>query len=285
MSTAAASWSKPAMSSCRLLPSVHLQAAVHMVMCVKARRKSRRSSYGSSFHCGSRTPEATECRACRRARVAPPAGGSSFCVRGKGAHERLTVVTRHRNSPFSCRYLVTNCRKNCGEEPTSGALPRPPAATSKNAASVVLASSPAKQEIHSLRRFIRCTTYYRMQSFVLWLLVAGAFNDFSASPAAGPQMLAMLGFAVTARQDPVRRGPQPARRQAVVPPMPMAVSATAMLVLSTGAAGPSTPATFTSRDGMICGAAAPLSRLDPCLKLRPCFGTVSKMHTHRAQSQ
>ncbi len=43
-------------------------------------------------------------------------------------------------------------------------------------------------------------TYYRMQWLVLWLLVAGAFNDFSASPAAGPQVLAMGGFAVTARR-------------------------------------------------------------------------------------
>lgn len=59
-------------------------------------------------------------------------------------HMRVTVVTRHRNSPFSCRYFVTNCRKNCGADVKSGALPRLPATTSKNAASDVRESRPVQ---------------------------------------------------------------------------------------------------------------------------------------------
>lgn len=41
----------------------------------------------------------------------------------------------------------------------------------------------------------------------------------------------------------------------MVPPIPTAVSATAMVFFSMGAAGPRRPATLTSLDGMICSRA------------------------------
>jgi hypothetical protein len=98
---------------------------------------------------------------------------------------RVTVVTRHRNSPFSCRYFVTNCRKNCGAAPTSGALPWLPATTSKKAASDVLESRPACQPGSPFCNGFMCTAVFALswseQDNLLLTPQACPAKDVSAS--------------------------------------------------------------------------------------------------------
>ena len=86
-----------------------------------------------------------------------PAGSNSLQLHNseiRSAHWRVTVVTRCRHSPLSCRYLVTNWRKNCWDAGTSGPPPRPPATISKNAATVDLESSAARAQQELLTKEI-----------------------------------------------------------------------------------------------------------------------------------